>query len=130
MASNQEAPRAWYERLSDYLAKKGYSREGVDSTLSIKRRNIDVIVAQIYVDDIVFGATSHNMVNHFMEHMSFEFEMCLVGELTYFLGLQVKQTFNGTFISQTKYANNLVKKFGLESATHHRTPIETHTKIS
>ena len=60
-----------------------------------------------------------------MEHMSSEFEMSLVGELTYFLGLQVKQIGNGTFISQTKYAKNLVKKFGLESVTHRRTPINT-----
>ena len=56
--------------------------------------------------------------------------MNLVGELTYFLGQQVKQTGNGTFISQTKYAKNLVKMFGLESATHRRTPIRTHVKIS
>ena len=85
---------------------------------------------QIYVDDIVFGATSQRMVDHFVEHMSSEFEMSLVGELAYFRGMQVKQTGNGTFISQTKYAKNLVKKFGLESATHCRTLFETHTKIS
>ena len=65
-----------------------------------------------------------------MEYMSSEFEMRLVGELTYFLGLQVKQSSNGTFISQTKYAKNLVKKFGLESTTHCRTPVGTFTKIS
>ena len=65
-----------------------------------------------------------------MEHMSSEFEMSTVGELTYFLGLQVKQIGNGTFISQTKYAKNLVKKFDIESTTHHHTPVRTHTKIS
>ena len=75
-------------------------------------------MAQVYVDDIVFVATSHKLVEHFMEHMTTEFEMSLVGKLTYFLGLQVKQTGNGTFISQSKYAINLVKKFGLETPTH------------
>ena len=130
MGSNREAPKPWYERLFDYLIKKGYSRGGVDRTLFIKRSNNDVIVAKIYVDDIVFGVTSHSMVDHFVEHMSSEFEMSLVGELTYFLGLQVKQKCNGTFISQTKYAKNLVKKFGLESATLRRTLVGTHTKIS
>ena len=60
----------------------------------------------------------HRMVEHFLEHMSSEFEMSLMGEVTYFLDLQVKQTGNGTFISHTKYENNLVKKFGLESSTH------------
>ena len=84
---------------------------------------------QIYAEDIVFGATSHRMVDHFVEHMSSGFEMSLLGKLAYFLGLQVKQIGNGTFISQTKYAKNLVKKFGLESSTHCRTLFGTHTKI-
>ena len=114
----KQAPRAWYKRLFDYLVKKEYSRGGANQTLFIKRSNNDVIVAQIYVDNIVFGATSHGIMDHFVEHISSEFEMILVGKLTYFLGLQVKQTSNGTLISQTKYAKNLVKKFGLESASH------------
>ena len=126
----KQAPRAWYKRLSDYLIKKGYSRGGVDRTLFIKQSNHDIIVAQVFVDDIVFSAMLHKLVEHFVEHMSTEFEMSLPGKLTYFLGLQVKQTGNGTFISQSKYARNLVKIFGLESATHFRTPIGTHEKIS
>ena len=65
-----------------------------------------------------------------MEHMRIEFEMSLVGELTYFLGLQVKQTSNRTFISQSKYTRNLVKNFGLKTATHRRTLVGTHVKIS
>ena len=69
-------------------------------------------------------------VDHFMEHMSSEFEMSLVGELTYFLGMYAQQTGNGTFISQTKYAKNLVNKFGLESATPCPIPVGTHTKLS
>ena len=73
---------------------------------------------------------NYKMVDHFVKHMSFEFEMSLVGKLTYFLGLHVKQTSDRTFISLTKYDKNLVKKFGLEYATHHRTLIGTHTKIS
>ena len=63
-----------------------------------------------------------------MEYMSIEFEMSLVGEWTYFLGLQDKQIGNRTFISQSKYARNLVKIFGLETTIHHRTPIGTHAK--
>ena len=65
-----------------------------------------------------------------MEHMSTEFEMSLVGELTYFLGLQARQTDFGTFVSQAKYMKNLVGKFELSSAKHIRTPIGTHEKIS
>ena len=83
-------------------------------------------MAQIYVSDIVFGTTLHKMVEHFVKHMRSKFKISLVGELASFLVLQVNQTSNGTFISHTKYVKNLVKKFGLESATHHRTPVKTH----
>ena len=96
----------------------------------IKRSNHDIIVTQVYVNDIVFGATPHKLVEHFVEQMSTEFEMSLVGELTYLLGLHVKQKGNGTFISQSKYARNQVKKFGLETATHRQTPLGTREKIS
>ena len=73
------------------------------------------LVAQIYVDDIVFGSASSECALDFAKEMKSEFEMSMVGELTYFLGFQVKQLKDGIFLSQSKYANELVKKFGLES---------------
>ena len=73
------------------------------------------MIAQIYVDDIVFGGMSNEMLQHFVQQMQSEFEMSLVGELTYFLGLQVKQMEDSIFLSQSKYAKNIVKKFGMES---------------
>ena len=79
---------------------------------------------------IVFRATSQKLVNHFVCHMSTEFEMSLIGELTYFLGLQVNQKENHTFASQSIYAKGLVKKIGMESTTHRQTSIGTHDKIS
>jgi hypothetical protein len=88
------------------------------------------MIAQIYVDDIVFGGMSNQMVQHFVHQMKSEFEMSLVGELTYFLGLQVKQMEDTIFISQSKYAKNIVKKFGLDNASHKRTPAATHLKLS
>src|SRR4030066_764571 len=88
------------------------------------------MVAQIYVDDIVFGGMSSKMVELFVQQMQSEFEMRLVGELTYFLGLQVKQMEDTIFISQSKYAKNIVKKFGMENASHKRTPATTHLKLT
>ncbi|XP_057452354.1 secreted RxLR effector protein 161-like [Lotus japonicus] len=88
------------------------------------------MIAQIYVDDIVFGGMSDHMVDHFVRHMKSEFEMSLVGELNYFLGLQVKQMEDSMFISRSKYAKELVKKFGLEGSTHKRTPAATHIKLT
>ena len=88
------------------------------------------MVAQIYVDDIVFGGMSDKMVKHFANQMQAEFEMSLMGELTYFLGLQVTQMEDSTFLSQSKYAKNIVKKFGMENASHKRTPAPTHLNLS
>ncbi|XP_050876651.1 secreted RxLR effector protein 161-like [Lathyrus oleraceus] len=70
------------------------------------------------------------MVQHFVRQMQSEFEMSLVGELTYFLGLQVKQMDANIFISQSKYAKSIVKKFGMENASHKRTPAPTHLKLT
>ncbi|KAJ9673020.1 hypothetical protein PVL29_026342 [Vitis rotundifolia] len=88
------------------------------------------LVAQIYVDNIVFGSTSCECALDFAKEMKSEFEMSMVGELTYFLGFQVKQLKNGIFLSQSKYARELVKKFGLESTKHFRKPMPTNLKLS
>ena len=88
------------------------------------------MIDQIYVDDIVFGGMSNEMVQHFVKQMQSKFEMSLVGELTYFLGLQVKQMEDSIFLSQRKYAKNIVKKFGMENASHKRTPAPTHLKLT
>ncbi|CAL8992118.1 unnamed protein product [Prunus brigantina] len=125
----KQAPRAWYERLSSHLLGNGYVRGSVDKTLFVKRFKKDVLIAQVYVDDIVVGSTSDLHVQDFIRVMTSEFEMSLVGELNYFLGLQIKQCHDGIFVSQSKYAKNLVSKFGLEGAKSARTPMSTSAKI-
>ena len=84
----------------------------------------------MYVDDIVFGTTIDPRAIEFSKEMKKEFKMSMVGELTFFLGLQVKQRKDGIFISQEKYARNLVKKFGLDSKKHASTPMSSSTKLS
>ena len=88
------------------------------------------LVAQIYVDDIVFGSTSNECALDLAKEMKNEFEMSMVGELTYFLGFQVKQHKDGIFLSQSKYVRELVKKFGLDLGKHFRTPMPTNLKLS
>ena len=83
----KQAPRAWYERLSSHLLLKGYTRGTIDKTLFVKRVNHDLMVAQVYVDDIVFGSTSIALVSEFTDVMQNEFEMSMSSELTYFLRL-------------------------------------------
>ena len=87
-------------------------------------------MAQVYVDDIVFGATIDDRAIEFSKEMKKEFEMSMVGEFTFFLGLQVKQKKEGIFISQEKYARNIVKKFGLNSKKHASTPMSSSTKLN
>lgn len=124
----KQAPRAWYERLIVFLTEHGYRKGGIDKTLFVKDVEGKIMIAQIYIDDIVFGGMSDKMVKTFVDQMQSEFEMSLIGELTYFLGLQVKQMEESIFLSQSKYAKNIVKKFGMETASHKRTPAPTHLK--
>ena len=92
----------------------GFSRGQADRTLFIKKVDGELIVAQVYVDDIIFGSTKVELAYSFLSIMQTEFKMSMIGELNYFLRLQIRQNDSGIFISQSKYAKNLVKKFGLE----------------
>ena len=116
--------------MTEFLVNHGYRKGGIDKTLFVKEKDGELMIAQIYVDDIVFGGNSDEMVQHFVEQMQSEFEMSLVGELTHFLGLQVKQMDDSIFHYQSKYTKNIVKKFGMENAKHKRTPAPTHVKLS
>ena len=82
------------------------------------------------MDDIAFGSTINHLAHEFSEEMKREFKLSMVGELNYFLGLQVKQRKDGIFISQEKYAKNLVKRFGLDSKKHTSTPMSSLAKLS
>ncbi|XP_065624874.1 uncharacterized mitochondrial protein AtMg00810-like [Quercus suber] len=82
------------------------------------------------MDDIIFRATIDQLAHEFLKEMNREFEMSMVGELNYFLGFQVKQRKDGIFISQEKYAKNLVKRFGLDSKKHTSTPMSSSAKLS
>ena len=82
----KQAPRAWYERLTKFLVEKGYKRGGVEKTLFVKQFESSIIIAQIYVDDIVFCSTFDSKVHNFVSLMKWEFEISMVGELIYFIG--------------------------------------------
>ncbi|GKA97364.1 putative ribonuclease H-like domain-containing protein, partial [Tanacetum coccineum] len=97
-----QAPRAWYATLSTFLLKNGYRRGTIDKTLFIKKDKHDIILVQVYVDDIIFGSTKKSWCDEFEALMKSIFQMSSIGELTFFLGLQVKQKEDGIFISQDK----------------------------
>ena len=85
----------------------------VDITLFTKKIGKDLFVLQIYVDDIIFGSINQDFCEEFGKMMANEFEMSMIGELSYFLGFQIKQLKNGTFVSQGKYIKDTLKKFGM-----------------
>jgi hypothetical protein len=95
----------------------------VDTNLFTKKVEDDIFICQIYVDDIIFGSTNQDFCEEFGDMMSREFEMSMIGELSFFLCLQVKQTKDGTFICQSKYANDLLKRFGMDNSKLYRSMI-------
>ena len=126
----KQALRAWYDRLTQYLVSYGFTRGKADQTLFIKKEYDQLIVVQVYVNDIVFRSTKDELAHSFSKLMQGKFEISMIGELTHFLGLQIHQQDSGIFLSQFKYARNLVKKFGLESASFVRTPISPNVKLT
>jgi hypothetical protein len=86
----KQAPRAWYGRLRGFLFERGFEMGKVNQTLFLLRQGRDILIVQVYVDDIVFGGSSNSLVARFAEDMSREFEMSMMGELHFFLGLQIK----------------------------------------
>jgi hypothetical protein len=118
----KQAPRAWYECLRDFLIKNGFRIGKVVSTLFTRKMGKDLFVYQIYVDDIIFGSTNKSFCDEFSKIMMDRFEMSMMRVLTFFLGFQIKQAKEGTFISQTKYNCDILKKFGIDKAK----PIKTH----
>ncbi|GJY81441.1 retrovirus-related pol polyprotein from transposon TNT 1-94 [Tanacetum coccineum] len=123
----KQAPKAWYDRLKAFLIKHDYSMGMVDNTLFTKKKDSNIIIVQIYVDDIIFGSTCQEMCDDFAKIMHDEFEMSMMGELNFFLGLQIKQLDDGIFFNQSKYIKEMLKKFGLEDSKPMKTPISTET---
>jgi len=121
----KQAPRQWYERLSNFLLSQACEGGKIDKTLFIKKAFNDIILVQVYVDDIIFGFTNQNLCEQFVAAMQGESEMSMMGELNYFLGLQIKQLNHGTFLSQTKYCKELLKKFDMENCKEISTPMAT-----
>ncbi|GJR24469.1 putative ribonuclease H-like domain-containing protein [Tanacetum coccineum] len=124
-----QAPRAWYATLSTFLLKNGYRRGTIDKTLFIKKDKNDIMLVQVYVDDIIFGSTKRSWCDEFEALMKSRFQMSSMGELTFFLGLQVKQKEDGIFISQDKYVAEILKKFDFVSVKTASTPIETQKPL-
>jgi hypothetical protein len=125
----KQAPRAWYGRLRGFLFERGFEMGKVDQTLFLLRQGRDILIVQVYVDDIVFVGLSNSLVARFADDMSREFEMSMMGELQFFLGLQIKQSKEGTFVHQAKYTKDIVRKFKMKDSKDMATPMSTTTAL-
>ncbi|GKA34420.1 retrovirus-related pol polyprotein from transposon TNT 1-94 [Tanacetum coccineum] len=126
----KQAPKSWYDRLKAFLIKHEYNMGMVDNTLFTKKKSSNLIIIQIYVDDIIFGSTCQDMCDEFAKIMHDEFEMSTMGELNLFLGLQIKQMKDGIFFNQSKYIKEMINKFGLEDSKPMKTLMSSDTKLT
>ncbi|GJY61583.1 retrovirus-related pol polyprotein from transposon TNT 1-94 [Tanacetum coccineum] len=114
---------AWYETLSTFLIQNKFVKGRIDNTFFIYRSKGDVLLVQVYVDDIIFSLTSYKLCKQFEKLMTKKFEMSMMGEITYFLGLQIKQDYKGISICQEQYTRNLLKKYEISDSSLVKTPM-------
>nr|GEW26490.1 retrovirus-related Pol polyprotein from transposon TNT 1-94 [Tanacetum cinerariifolium] len=125
----KQPPRAWYDMLSSFLISQDFSKGLVDPTLFIRRNGNDLLLVQIYVNDIIFAASTPELCDLFSKIMCLKFNMSMMGKISFFLGLQISQSPRGIFINQSKYALESLKNYGLESCDPVDTPIVEKSKL-
>ncbi|GKC60597.1 retrovirus-related pol polyprotein from transposon TNT 1-94 [Tanacetum coccineum] len=125
----KQAPRAWYDTLSKFLLANNFFKGAVDPTLFTRKSGKHILLVQIYVDDIIFASTDHNACHIFSKEMSSKFQMSMMGQMSFFLGLQVSQSPGGIFINQAKYALETLKKYGMDLSDPVDTPMVDRLKL-
>ncbi|GKB20384.1 retrovirus-related pol polyprotein from transposon TNT 1-94 [Tanacetum coccineum] len=123
------APRAWYDELSNFLMSKGFTKGTIHPTLFTIRYEEDILLVRIYVNDIIFRSTNPKFSKRFEKLMHSRFEMSLMGEMNFFLGLQIHQSPRGIFINQAKCALEILKNFSMEKCDTVGTPMATKPKL-
>nr|GEV30029.1 uncharacterized mitochondrial protein AtMg00810-like [Tanacetum cinerariifolium] len=119
-----QAPRAWYGTLSKYLLTNGFQRVTINQTLFIRRQRGDFILVQVYLDNIIFGSSNPHLCREIEALMHEKFQISAMGELNFFLGLQVLKKEDGIFLSQKKYVRDILKKFRYLDVRSSNTPID------
>nr|GEZ43253.1 retrovirus-related Pol polyprotein from transposon TNT 1-94 [Tanacetum cinerariifolium] len=125
----KQAPRAWYDTLSRFLLDNNFSKGAVNPTLFTRKTGKHILLVQIYVDDIIFASTDPKEYDMFSNEMSSKFQMSVIGEMSFFLGLQVSKSPGGIFINQSKFALEILKKFRMNSCDSIDTPLVDRLKL-
>ncbi|KAG8490237.1 hypothetical protein CXB51_015585 [Gossypium anomalum] len=127
----KQAPRAWNTKIDEYFQKNMFMKIPYEHALYTKKNKVsDIMILCLYVDDMIFTGNNPGMFNDFKNAMTKEFEMIDIGEMSYFLGVEVKQMKDGTFVSQKKYAKQILRKFNMKDCKPVAMPVDTGTKLS
>ena len=126
----KQAPRAWYNRIDEHLHKLGFVKSLSEATLYVKGTDANLIIVSVYVDDLLVTGSDKTLIEEFKAEMLNVFEMADLGLMSYFLGMEVKQSNDGIFICQTKYAKQILKKFHMESCKSTSTPMNLKEKFN
>lgn len=126
----KQAPRAWYSRIDTYFLSNNFNKSDGEPTLYIKEGDGKILIVVLYVDDLIFTGNDDNLIADFKETMKSEFEMTDLGLLRYFLGIEVHQKKNGIFICQSKYVDQILKRFKMQNSKFAPTPTTTGLKLS
>ncbi|KAI3510740.1 hypothetical protein L1887_17874 [Cichorium endivia] len=121
----KQAPRVWYETLTKFLKESNFKQGSVDPTLFRKKVGSHLMLVQIYVDDIIFGSTDSNLTKDFEKLVKRKFQMSMMGKISFFLGLEIKQSKEGIFINQQKYTKSLLERFGMTNCSKAKVPLPT-----
>ncbi|GJW55680.1 retrovirus-related pol polyprotein from transposon TNT 1-94 [Tanacetum coccineum] len=121
----KQAPQAWYDKLSSFLIEHHFTKGIIDPTLFTQRHRDGILLVQIYVDDIIFGSINPVFLNSFAKLMKDNFEMSMMGEMKFFLGLQIHQPPCGIFINQLQYTVELLRKHGMKKYNTVTIPMAT-----
>nr|GEU92269.1 retrovirus-related Pol polyprotein from transposon TNT 1-94 [Tanacetum cinerariifolium] len=125
----KQAPRASYDTLSIFLLDNNFSKGAIDPTLFTRKTSKHILLVQIYVDDIIFASTDPKDCDMFSNETSSKFQISMMGQMSFFLGLQVSQSLGGIFINQSKFALEILKKFGMDSCDSVDTPMVDRLKL-
>ncbi|GKC05204.1 retrovirus-related pol polyprotein from transposon TNT 1-94, partial [Tanacetum coccineum] len=125
----KQAPHVWYDLHSSFLFSQKFTKGTVDLTLFVRCEGKDILLVQIYVDDIIFASTKPDLCETFSNIMCSKFQMSMMGKLSFFLGLQISQSPRGIILNQYKYALESIKKYGMETCEPADTPKVEKSKL-
>jgi uncharacterized OsmC-like protein len=125
----KQAPRAWYSKIEAYFVSEGFLKCPAEHTLFVKAKDKDILIVSVYVDDLIVTGNNEAQIDEFKQSMMKQFAMTDLGKMKYFLGVEVNQTEDGIFIHQSKYATEILNKFGMSNCNSVNNPIVPGCKL-